>query len=562
MDMVLLIARLTLAAVFSVAGAAKLADREGSRRALTGFGVPENLAGPLARGLPIVEIVIALALILRDTAWGGAIGAASLLMIFAVAIGVSLARGNSPDCHCFGQLRSEPISWSLVARNVALAAVAGLIVARGEAGMSALSWLSDLRTGEVVSLIFSLFAAGMLVSVFAMLRKSLARQTELLETVSSMKKVIDEDYAEPAPIEREDAEPPVEGLPVGAIAPSFSLAALDGNQAPPLKVSLGNLLGFGKSVLLLFVSPNCSPCKSLLPVVRVWERDYGDHLTVVLLSKGSVKEVQSKLARYKARHLLLLGESAIADEYQANWTPAAVLISPDGKIASQVMVGDDAIRALVNHTIATGAFQPAENPADNKDAAINIHQPRIAARIAARITAQITVGSSLFKVGEPAPRFELPDLRGKSFNTEALLGRDTLLLFWDAQCPFCQAMFEDLRRWEENPPKGAPRLVYIASGDVKEARNKHEGLKSLTLLDEEFDIAPLFGSNIAPSAVLIDSEGKIASSLAKGAQNILALIGIRRVELPIASGLARSSAKEQAAKEPHAQDSIAEIMAR
>jgi len=545
MDIVLLIARLILTVVFGVAGVAKLADREGSRRALVGFGVPESLAAPFARGLPVIEIVIALALIPLDTAWGGAIGAASLLLLFAVAIGVNLARGNSPDCHCFGQLRSEPISWSLVARNVALAAVAGLIVARGEVGMSALNWLSDLGTGAVVGLIFSVFAAGMLVPVFTLLRKALAQQTTLLETVTAIKKVIDEDYAEPAPIEREDALPPVEGLPVGALAPSFSLATLDGNQ-----VSLSDLLTFGRSVLLLFVSPSCSPCKSLLPVVRVWERDYGDQLTVALLSNGSVKEVRSKLARYEARRLLLQGESAVADEYQAKWTPAAVLISPDGKIASQVTAGDDAIRALVNHTIATGAFLPAEN----KDAAINIHGPRIATRI--------TVGSSLFKVGEPAPRFSLSDLRGKTFNTEDLLGRDTLLLFWDAQCPFCQAMFEDLRRWEGNPPKGAPRLVYIASGDVKEAGSKHEDLESLTLLDEEFDIAPLFGSDSTPSAVLIDAEGRIASSLAKGSRNILSLIGVRKVELPIASGLARSSVKEQAAKEQYAQDSIAEMATR
>ena len=545
MDVVLLIVRLVLAAVFGVAGVGKLADREGSRRAMVGFGVPESLAIPFAWGLPIVEIVIALALIPLDTAWGGAIGAMSLLFLFAVAIGVNLARGNSPNCHCFGQLRSEPVSWSLVARNVALAAVAGLIVAQGKEipGMSALNWLSDLGTGEVVSLIFSIFAAGMLVPVFALLRKTLAQQTALLETVTAIKKVIDEDYAEPAPIEREDAAPPVEGLPVGALAPSFSLATLDGDQ-----VSLDDLLAFGKSVLLLFVSPSCSPCKSLLPVVRVWERDYCDQLTVALLSKGSVKEVRSKLARYEARRLLLQGASTVADEYQAKWTPAAVLISPDGKIASHVVAGDDAIRALVNHTIATGAFLPAEN----KDTATNIHRPRI--------TTRITIGSSLFKVGESAPRFALPDLRGKTFNTEALLGRDTLLLFWDAQCPFCQAMFEDLRRWEENPPKGAPRLVYIASGAVKEARSKHQDLKSLTLLDEEFDIAPLFGSDSTPSAVLIDDEGRIASSLAKGSRNILSLIGVRKVELPIASGLARSSAQE--AKEQFPQDSIAEIAAR
>ena len=41
MDAALLIARLILFGVFGVAGVAKLFDREGSREALEGFGVPK-----------------------------------------------------------------------------------------------------------------------------------------------------------------------------------------------------------------------------------------------------------------------------------------------------------------------------------------------------------------------------------------------------------------------------------------------------------------------------------------------------------------------------------------
>ncbi len=45
MDLILLAARLGLAAVFVVAGLAKLADLAGSRQAMLGFGVPTALAG-------------------------------------------------------------------------------------------------------------------------------------------------------------------------------------------------------------------------------------------------------------------------------------------------------------------------------------------------------------------------------------------------------------------------------------------------------------------------------------------------------------------------------------
>ncbi len=220
----------------------------------------------------------------------------------------------------------------------------------------------------------------------------------------------------------------------------------------------------------------------------------------------------------------------MADDYQARWTPAAVLINRDGKIASPVKSGDEAIQALVNHTVTTVAGQSAGN-------GVNRYIP------------QIAVGNSLFKVGEPAPRFSLPDLHGKAVNMEDLLGRETLLLFWSSRCPHCLALTEDLRRWETNPPNGAPRLVFLESGDLTEAKTKLKEMNSLILFDEDFDIGPLFGTNSTPSAVLIDSEGRIASSLAKGSQNILALAGIRRVELPIASKQARWVGPEKPAQD-------------
>ncbi len=109
MDLALLTARLLLAAVFAVAGIAKLLDRDGSRQALIGFGVPERLAPPLAILLPLAELIVAVALLPLVFAWWGAIGALALLGLFVVGIAISMARGEAPDCHCFGQIHSEPL---------------------------------------------------------------------------------------------------------------------------------------------------------------------------------------------------------------------------------------------------------------------------------------------------------------------------------------------------------------------------------------------------------------------------------------------------------------------
>ena len=507
MEIILLLARLILAAVFGVAGVTKIADPAGSRKAMTGFGVPENLATVFGWALPIFEIIVAIALLPLSTARLGGIGALGLLLIFLVGIGVNLARGNAPDCHCFGQLHSEPVSWNVFARNVTLLAVAAVIVVFGnnDAGLSAFDWLGDLKAGELVTLVISVGTTALLIPTIIFLRRVLQQQSSVLEKLDAMKKLIDEDYAEPAPIEREDAAPPVEGLPVGAPAPDFILATLGGEQ-----ISLAVLRASGKAVLLLFVSPNCAPCKSLLPMLRVWQRDYAAQLTIALLSKGEPHEVEKRIAKYDAEYLLLEGESNVADGYQAIWTPAAVVIGRDGKIASQMTYGDEAIRALVTHTVTTA--EAAGNG--------NGHKP------------QIVVGNSLFKVGEPAPRFSLPNVHGKILNTEDLLGRASLLLFWDPGCPYCQAMTEDLKRWEE---KTALQLVLVMSGNEEAIKTKAAEFNALVLSDTEFDIGPMFGTNSTPSAVLLDGGGRIASSLAKGEKNILALAGIRKVSLPIAA---------------------------
>jgi uncharacterized membrane protein YphA (DoxX/SURF4 family) len=111
MSVALLIARLALAMTFAVAGAAKLADLAGSRRALEEFGLPLPLALPLGTFLPVVEIGIAAAWVPVVSGWWGATAALALLVVFTAGIAGTLIAGRRPDCHCFGQLYSAPIGW-------------------------------------------------------------------------------------------------------------------------------------------------------------------------------------------------------------------------------------------------------------------------------------------------------------------------------------------------------------------------------------------------------------------------------------------------------------------
>src|SRR3712207_3335387 len=155
MNVALLAARLLLAAVFVVAGIAKLADREGSRRAIVDFGVPSALAAPLGLLLPLGELVVAAALLPASTSWWGALGALALLSLFVAGISINLARGRKPDCHCFGQLHSAPAGWKTLARNAVLAAVAGLLPRAGfhRAGTRAPSSLRELPATPLLALL-------------------------------------------------------------------------------------------------------------------------------------------------------------------------------------------------------------------------------------------------------------------------------------------------------------------------------------------------------------------------------------------------------------------------
>ena len=116
---------------------------------------------------------------------------------------------------------------------------------------------------------------------------------------------------------------------------------------------------------------------------------------------------------------------------------------------------------------------------------------------------------------------------------EDLLGSPTVLFFWHPLCVYCEAMREDLRGWEAQPAPGLPKLVFVAAGEVADIRAVNQQFRSLTLMDPALDVAPRFGTKFTPSAILLDGEGRVASSLAIGERNVRALMGMRKAELSV-----------------------------
>jgi thiol-disulfide isomerase/thioredoxin len=127
------------------------------------------------------------------------------------------------------------------------------------------------------------------------------------------------------------------------------------------------------------------------------------------------------------------------------------------------------------------------------------------------------------RIGEPAPPVKLPDLGGSTVDLADFKDQETLLLFWNPGCGFCQRMLDDLKALEADPPEGAPEILVVSAGTAED--NRAMGLRSTVVLDQGFSVGSAFGASGTPSAVLVDSEGKVASEVAVGAPTVLALAG-------------------------------------
>jgi methylamine dehydrogenase accessory protein MauD len=537
MEIALLIGRLLLALVFLVAGLAKLADRAGSRQGLIDFGVPATLATPLGILLPLAELAVAVALIPTSTAWWGAIGALALLLLFVTGIGVNLARGRKPDCHCFGQLHSAPAGWSTLLRNGVLVAVAGFIVWQGTEGVgpSALSWLGGLSTVSLLAFLGGLLALALvLLAVEGWFLVHLLRQNgRLLVRLEALEqRVASGDAAPPEAEEAPQAQPEV-GLPVGTEAPVFSLQGLYGET-----LTLEAFRARGKPVMLLFTDPNCGPCTSLLPEIGRWQQEHAEKLTVSLISRGAPEENRTKSAEHGLTSVLLQGDWEISEAYQVEGTPSAVIVEPDGKIGSPLAAGPEAIRSQVARTVE----EPAQLPVHPQQAQEGEPCPNCGQVHADN--GQATAQEAALEIGEAAPPLKLPNLKGKKVNLAAFRGKKTLVLFWNPGCGFCQQMLDDLKDFEANPPEGAPKLLVVSTGTV--AENLAMGLLSTVVLDQNFSVGSAFGANGTPMAVLVDEQGKIASELAAGGPAVLALAGV--AQDPSSNGSGGGQAAPVAAK--------------
>lgn len=278
-------------------------------------------------------------------------------------------------------------------------------------------------------------------------------------------------------------------------APRFSLPTLTGAT-----VTLDMLRGRGKPLLLVFVHPTCGPCAALAPDLVRWQADQQHGLQVVIISQGTVEANQAKFAPYGSALVLLQQEREVAQSYGVNGTPGAVLINRDGQIASPPLLGADPIRALVARQASVGAptavpTPPLPNPAPSPAA-----QPP-------------------WQVGDLLPSTLFADVNGRSVDLAFFRGRSIVLLFWDAHCAGCADLLLTIAR-----STMIRSVVVISRTPAHQIENIPQGVT--ILFDTQAHPRSPFTPNPLPSAVRIDSTGKIATPLMSDRALILRLVDV------------------------------------
>lgn len=355
MDSIALAARVLLALVLATAAAGKFADQAGTRRALADFGAPDRYLRGLGFLLPLAELATSVALLVQPSARWGALSAALLLALFIGGIARAMARGEAPDCHCFGQISSSPAGPRTLARNVLLAVPAVFVVAYGP-GTSIGTWVSDRSGAELVAIAFgaaSVALAGICVRLWRTNRDLRGDLTRAHEQLAEF--------------------PP--GLPVGSPAPAFALPNVEGQVT-----SLEQLIAEGKPVALVFVGSNCDACHVMLPDLARWQATLPDRVTIALVGAGTKEELGGLAEAYGLNNMLVQDGAETFHAYRAAATPSVVIVGTDGRIASPTRSTHVLVETLVRRSVrsnGTSTQQPASGPSEAASNATVLQVPEL-----------------------------------------------------------------------------------------------------------------------------------------------------------------------------------------
>jgi uncharacterized membrane protein YphA (DoxX/SURF4 family) len=327
LDLVVLLVRIALAAVFALAAAGKLADPARTRLTLAEFGVPGRLTPAGAIALPATELAAAALLVPAVTARWGALLALVLLLLFACAVAHSLRQGRRPACNCFGALHSAPVGPATLVRNLGLAALAGFVAAAGPG-----EGLGALDRGTVLTVLAAL-GAVLLLGLCWFTWQLFRQNGRLLTRVRALEEAIGAG-GPPAPR--------IGGLPAGEPVPDLSLATPSGARR-----AVADLVGPGlPPVALVFSDPSCQACGELAAKLPDWRERLAGTLEPVLVTREAGPHVEAAAAQGVT--VLVQEDREALFAFAVGAVPAAVVVDAEGRISGPTAIGPAAIEELLS----------------------------------------------------------------------------------------------------------------------------------------------------------------------------------------------------------------------
>jgi peroxiredoxin len=307
---------------------------------------------------------------------------------------------------------------------------------------------------------------------------------------------------------REAEVPSMTGLPIGTVAVDFELPDLSGR---PVTLSQWG----GRRVLLIFFDPACRFCRQMLPELAALPAHPSEGLPVALvLTTGGPAENRKLFGEYGVRVPVLLQEAReVAGLYRTDGTPTGYLIDEDGTLASEIVVGADALLAL-----ATAS--PDGEGQTRRAAGATPSAP-----MASRSLSESRINRNGLPAGTRAPAFRLPRIEGGELSLEGYRGQRVLLVFSDPACGPCDELMPKLERLHRQSLDLEVLMISRRDREANQAKVAERGVTFPVVLQQHWEISRDYGMFATPIGYLIDEQGIIAKDVAVGAEAILALVG-------------------------------------
>ena len=299
------------------------------------------------------------------------------------------------------------------------------------------------------------------------------------------------------------------GLPIGSLAPDFELPDLAGVHH---KLSEFR----GKDALLIFFGPKCGFCTQMAADLAALAADGGRTRAIPIVVTNGDADENRKLVEEFGIHcvMLLQKEMEVASTYRAQGTPMGYWIDAQGRIASELAVGAEALFKLADLL----TLQPAKPNAIGNGAAR--HGTKAHPSLA-----NSRINRSGLKAGTIAPEFRLPLLSEGELALADLRGRQVLLVFSDPNCGPCDELAPRLQELHREQPNLYVLMISRRDAEATGVKAKALGLTFSIVIQKQWEISLKYGMFATPIGYLINEEGIVVNDVAVGIEPILALAG-------------------------------------